>query len=74
MVLKTKYNIGDKIWFVSHNMVNSGRIDAVSASVIKRISGVSSRVFYRIEGTLVEIDEKYAFESKEDLKNALFSE
>ncbi len=66
MIIETKYNIGDKVWFNSLGHHIKGKVDEINISVL--IDG-SVHIIYSIEksGYFFERHEDELFPTKEEL-------
>ncbi len=81
MTIKTKYNIGDVIFFMSGQIPTKGIIEGCTVFTGKKkysdgaieemTSGVNS-IQYHVQYTSTPIHEEIAFPSKEDLQKHLF--
>jgi len=68
LLVKTKYKIGDKVWYISDNKVMSLDITGVSASVE---STGEKKVEYIIHFDSSWVDEGKLFKSKKELLESL---
>ena len=66
--VKTKYNIGDRVWFISNNQAMSMEITGVCATVM---SPEIVEVKYTLHFDSSWIDEGMLFRSKEELIESL---
>ena len=74
MGIKTKYSIGDTVWFLHNNRVKHGNVIGIFVSVCSYETGVKQSESYtvRLPVANAEIsDVTDAFPSKEDLINSL---
>lgn len=75
MTIETKFNIGDKVWFIYGRSVSYGTIKEVSAChrIRNEFGYTGTEIDYRIEtGYISEcIEEKYLFRTKQELLDSL---
>jgi hypothetical protein len=78
MNIKTQFNVGDKVFFLSHNKVTEGRVKRIVVECSKGSSKkdtelVTIRYDIRISDNLSSYDkyESECFPTKEDLINSL---
>ena len=68
ILVKTKYNIGDKVWFISDNKVKSLDVTGVSICVE---SAEGAKVQYILHFNTSWIDEGKLFKTKQELLESL---
>lgn len=67
MVVKSKYNINDVVWFMSDNKIRSSRILGVGMSVGEE----HTIIMYSMYDGYERIKEELLFDSKEELLKTL---
>ena len=72
MDIKTKYNIGDKVWYMTDNQTKESEITYVystnhNTSDIGQITSID----YGLSDRTSSIKESYLFRTKQDLLNSL---
>lgn len=68
MEIKTKYNIGDHVYFMHNNAVNTGYIDRIKIKVYNLCnSGLYTRIYYKVKDMNLTLGEEVCFETKEEL-------
>lgn len=65
MEIKTKYNIGDKVWLMHNNKCVLKRIENISIDVSNMY------IQYLFDGNDIWLSEKYLFPNKEELLKSL---
>lgn len=72
MIIETKYNIEDEVWFIYHNLVLNGKITGFK--IIKSNNMCDWRndyLIYSVNGLpiqqQIELEEKRLFKTKEEL-------
>lgn len=68
VLAKTKYNIGDKVWFISNNRVLS--LDVTGVHILVEQTG-DRKVEYTLHYESSWIEEERLFQSKKELLEAL---
>ena len=65
--VKTKYDIGDKVWYISNNGVHGGRITGFNI----KIESDKTEIRYTIHYDWGTVEEGLAFPTKEELLKSL---
>lgn len=69
MIIETKYNDGDKVWFLCDNEVTE---EAISGIFIQVANGQPPNILYDLNhGHIEDIPERKLFSSKKELLNSL---
>lgn len=73
MVIETKYNIGDEVWFIHDNKVKSATIITISIFVERDMNSqyVSNSAQYGLYGFPYPYVENHLFRTKEELLKSL---
>lgn len=75
MEIKTKYNIGDRVYFMHNNKVDSMRINGIRIRVKSSPNSIHreliTTIVYLIGGSESMYFKKYLFSSKEELISSL---
>lgn len=73
MQIETKYNIGDKVWFMHDNKVKSGTIITIGVFVERDMNSqyVSNSVQYGLDNFDYPYRENHLFPTKEELLKSL---
>ena len=66
MKVKTKYKIGDEVWYISNNQVKHQKIHGVGISV----GATVTNIIYTLQGN-DKVEESHLFNTKEELLNTL---
>lgn len=77
MIIETKYDIDDKVYFIHHSKIHCGVITSVSFYKFKIICGeIHGGLRYRISynGISTDIEECDVYSTKEELLNKLSEE
>ena len=67
MVIETKANVDDVLWFIAHNHVHSAVVSKITINITKGNEGMEYSFLHRSE----YLDEKKVFLSKEELLKSL---
>lgn len=74
MEIKTKYNIGDRVYFIKDRRIDFGTILRINTLSVQDYSKPTFSVHHRITYDIKdigELEEKYLFNTKEALKESL---
>lgn len=69
MTIETKYNIGDKVWFMHNNSVNCETIIKIDVFIERDV--IYNNIFYHIYNYCSPYIEQKLFPTKEDLLKSL---
>ena len=74
MKIETKYNIGNKVWFIYRRSVSKGTIKDISVSLISDEYGnINTSIDYMVMTAYIKerVEEKHLFTTKEELLKSL---
>ena len=69
MEIKTKYNIGDEVWWLDNNKVHQDYVKGIFFSMYG--STTDYTLYYKLNQQLRDFDEEILFPSKEELLKSL---
>lgn len=69
MQINTKYNIGDKVWWIENNKVHQGNVRSIHFSMYD--SDYGSVLVYLLAGDVRDFKEDVLFPTKEELLKSL---
>lgn len=71
MIIETKYDINDKVWFINGLNIHAGIITDIRYHKFVCCGDITTHLVYRIsyENTTTEKDEKEVFSSEDEIRN-----
>ena len=69
MEIKTKYNIGDEVWWIDNNKVHQDYVKGIFFSMYGRPTDYT--LYYKLNQQLRDFDEEILFPTKEELLKSL---
>ena len=71
MTIETKYNIGDEVWFIWENIVQSAKIDSIWRITVNPEKSVIYQLDIKWDGAPLLFKENALFPTKEELIKSL---
>lgn len=71
MKVESKFDIGDTVFYILNNKVNSGMITLVNISVKESFNTTYTDVLYRVNNQDIDYREEKLFPTKEELLKSL---